>query len=216
MKSKKITFLLLSAIFASKLYGASSVQLEVGEFRNVSGVSVTTGTWFIVLDSNDDGILPGGLAAGPTSNGALQSGNATAVASAFSGASLGLGVIGDDQIISVGSIGDVDLGVGYVSSPVNFSNGQEELAYGIYWAPGLNPGDTLPSSGTFQIGGYFNSTATPDALYGMFSPPVSISNEPAVFSVSAFNAILVTAVPEPSALAFTAVALLGLLRRRRA
>jgi hypothetical protein len=209
--------LLLSAILTNSLYGASSIQLEVGEFQDVSSAIVVTGTWLVILDLNDDGVLPGGLAAGPTSSGALTAGNAAAISSAFSGASLSLGVIDDDQIISVGNIGDIDLGDGYATSPVNFSDGQEGLAYGIYWVPGQNPGDTLPNTGNFQMGGYFTSTITEEfALRGMFAPPAPVSNEPAVFYVTSFNALLVAAVPEPSTLALTAFAALGLLRRRRA
>lgn len=216
MKTKNLFPLLISTLFANSLYGASSIQLEVGEFQDQLGSTVIVGTWLLILDTNDNGILPGGLAASPISNGALLPASAIDIANDFSGYTLGLGEIEGDNVISFGSIGDVDLGDGFATALVSFLDGQEGLAYGIYWVPGLNPGDTLPTSGTFEMGGYFQSTTTAFAAYGMFAPPAPVSNSPAVFDVGSFNAVLVTAVPEPSTLALSALAALGLLRRRRA
>lgn len=216
MKSKYLLTLFLSGIFAASSYAASSIQLEVGEFKTASGTTVITGTWLVILDANNDGSLPGNLAAGPSSNGALQIANAAVVADVFSGVTLSLGAIGSDEIIAMGTVGDVDLGDGFATSTISFLDGQEGRAFGIYWLPGLSPEDIIPSSGSFEIGGYFQSDTSEFAAYGMFAPDVNVALEPAVFDVSSFNAITVTAIPEPTALTLTALAALGLLRRRRA
>ncbi|MCU0781169.1 MAG: PEP-CTERM sorting domain-containing protein, partial [Akkermansiaceae bacterium] len=125
------------------------------------------------------------------------------------------GSIGGDENIGVGTVGDIDLGDGFTSATINFSDGQEGLAFGVYWLPGLTPNEKIPTSGTFEIGGYFQSLTDGWAQYGMFAPPSNVALEPAVFDVSFFNAITVTAVPEPATLTLSALGLAALMRRRR-
>jgi hypothetical protein len=213
MKITHLKTLFFTGLLCNIAHAASSIQLQVGEFKNASGATVVTGTWLVILDANNDGILPGNLAAGPTSNGALQIANAAQIADDFSGITLSLGAIGADQIIGVGTVGDVDLGDGFATSPISFVHGQEGSAYGVYWIPDLNPNDPIPTSAAFQIGGYFQSNPDDFLAYGMFAPPFNVAFEPAVISVSSFTAV---AIPEPTTVALSALAAFGLLRRRRA
>lgn len=212
MKTRRNIYLLSIGLALSQVHAASSIQLEVGAFKNSNGISVTTGTWVLILDSNDDNQLPGDLAAGPANNGSLNLSNITAINEDFTGKTLGLNnAIGNDTIVAIGEIGDIDLGADYVAATVTFNDGQEGLAYGIYWFPGKSPGNTL--TGDYEIGGYFQSDTTEFAAYGMFAPPPLTAQEPAAFDVSGFNAII---IPEPSALVLTLLGSAALLRRRRA
>lgn len=188
---------------------ASSVQLEVGEFRTSGNLTVTSGTWILVLNQDANASLPGGLTIG--GDNALVDGSPTQDPGAFAGVTLGLNqIIAGDRIVGMGTIGDVDLGDGYTATPVSFSNGQENLAYGIYWFPGLNPNTVVPE--TFEVGGVFQKTTSPFALRGMVSPADQVAFESATFDVTGFKAV---AVPEPATLSLSALGLAALLRRRR-
>jgi hypothetical protein len=209
------------AFLSTSGFSASSIELEVGGLRNTAGATVTSGTWALILDANNDQLLTGNIAATATSSNAhLLPANATAASLDFSGITLTLGqLIGGARIHALGAITDatnLDFGAGYgLGGTISFLDGEEGLAYGIYWFPGITQGGTLPTSGTFQVGGFFQSVSDELAPDGTFSPAPNSIGSSAVFDSSAFNAITVTAVPEPSTFLLSAFGALALLRRSR-
>jgi hypothetical protein len=220
MPAKSIATLAYFTFLSTSAFSASSIELEVGELKDSDGATVTSGTWVLILDANNDQLLPGNIAATTTSNNAhLLLANATAASSDFSGITLNLGqLIGGARIHALGAITDADdedYGPGFGVSGVTFAAGEEGLAYGIYWFPGITQGSTLPTSGTFQVGGFFQSTTGSFAPTGTFSPPSPLDNIGTAFDSSAFNAITVNAVPEPSTFLLSAFGVLALLRRSR-
>lgn len=202
-------------------FGASSMILNVGLLNDSSGDLVNSGTWILVLKDTESAFLPGGIPASSVSpNSHLTLANTAPVAQDFSGLALNLGIqINDSTIRAIGSITDpsnMDVGAGYaLSGAIEFGDGEENRAYGFYWFPGIAPGSTLPTSGTFEIGGFFQSSPSEFAAYGTFSPPPAIDNDPTFFDSSNFNAITVTAIPEPTTALLVTLGLLGLLRRSR-
>ncbi len=221
MYTKTITTLAYLTFISTPAFSASSIELEVGQLKNTAGATVTSGTWALILDANNDKLLPGNIAATTmSSNAHLLPANASASSLDFSGITLTLGqLIGGARIHALGAITDVtdlDFGAGYgLGGTISFPDGEEGLAYGIYWFPGITQGSTLPTSGSFQVGGFFQSTTTMDTPYGTFSPPSPQFGSVHVFDSSAFNAITVTAVPEPSTFLLSAFGALALLRRSR-
>jgi hypothetical protein len=204
----------LSGIFIGGAHAASSIQLEIGEMRDSSNQVILSGTWMLVLNTNNTTGLPGNI--NPNAVGAdpitSSSADTTAAANDFVGLTLNLSsIINGDKIIAIGSIGSGDLGAGFADGPVLFGDGQEDIAYAIYWFPGLSVGDTVPS--VFEVGGVFISSTDTFAPRGMISPPVNVAFESAVFDVTSFTAV---PIPEPTTLMLSALAALGLLRRRRA
>lgn len=217
MKLPFAPFLLIVA--SSYAYGASSIILEVGPFEDSIGDPVFNGVWILVLDSSNTSLLPGALSADASSPDTNLS-NPTAAAEAFSGLTLNQNnLIGGSKILGIGNItpeNDPDLpGYGLSNGSIEFADGEEGLAYGIYWIMGFTVGDTLPTTGAFEIGGIFRSSTAEFSEYGTFSPPAPFDNVITVFDVTGVNAIIVTAIPEPSTFLLSTLGALALLRRSR-
>ncbi len=213
------SFLFVAAF--THVQAASSILLEVGQLKNSSGAAVLSGSWILILNESNSNVLPGGMAATSASPDAnLTSANTMAVAQDFSGKTLDLGsMIGTGSIRAIGTItpeNDPDYGGGFgVSGTINFANGEEGRAYGVYWIPGFAPGDTLPTSGMYQVGGIFRSSSSASAQFGTFSPPAPQDNVATGFNTNTINAIVVTAIPEPTTLLLSSLGLVALFRRSR-
>lgn len=217
MKLKKTIFAAIIALSISEVQAASSIQYEIGEMKDATGVTVTTGVWMLVLNTSGvDSSLPGGITTGSSDSITGSLVDKQAASDDFRGLTLNLEEprsINGDRIMIIGTIGDEDFGDGYAVGSFEFADGQENKAYAIYWFPGLSLGDQVPATGSFEVGGVFTADTSTFAPRGMFSPPNPEAFESAVFDVNSINAVL---IPEPSAITLTGLVALALLRRRRA
>lgn len=224
--------------FATTLgtHAAVTYELAIGAMRDVSGTALPDST-LVVLIANTNGAsgLPGGLNDSDLSQSGLNPTNAFAH---FAGQTLEVGdTINGDTVFYVGQINSTpnSFPAGMLYAPnLNFPSYTNGLAqgqsFGVYWFPGITSGATPLPTGSFQIGGFFNSAPNTDSsdigmvlqdsnsgsnwkAYQMDSTTaaggfgLSSSTAPA-----AFTAIL---VPEPSAALLGALAALLGLRRRR-
>jgi PEP-CTERM motif len=221
MLNKTLKKLIFFSLLSTPAFSSSNMEIEVGVFKNAAGDTLFSGTWALILDVANNKVLPGNIpATSMSSNSHLLTVNATAAAMDFSGVTLSEGtMIGGARIQSLGTItgnDNLDFGAGYgIDGLISFADDEENLAYGIYWFPNMNLGSTLPTSGTFEVGGFFQSDIETFAAYGTFSPPAGVFGELVALDSSPFRAITVTAVPEPSTFLLSAFAGLALLRRSR-
>ena len=211
---------------------ATSLSMDFGSLKNSTGAKLADDTLVVLIANSDITVaaLPGGLTDHLTSGGL----DATLAQNQFAGKTLAVGnTINLDKIIYVGSInGLAGYGAGYEgiafdsNAPIDYTGGVATgQSFGLYWFPGLTIANNTVDPEAFEIGGFFNSdpnlgdigmTLPGDGLFSVIqrdSDAAVLDGFESSILPSAFNAI---AVPEPATLTLTALAALGLLRRRRA
>lgn len=208
------TLVALCALLLNTANAASQISFGLGDLKDLSGNLVETGTWIIVVDSSGTNLMPGGLSYQDGITDTLSASSTAASAAHFSGLELSVNEITANNIIAaVGSIGSIN-GNGTVSTTVNFADGFEDTIYAVYWFPGFSPGQTLPTTGTFSVGGFVDGVVDVDfAPTGTKSPLTgSVTHD---FVTTDITPILVTAIPEPSTFLLSTLGALALLRRSR-
>lgn len=201
---------------------AVTINTEFGSLRDASGavISSTTTLYAIVFDTDNNSSLPGGLGV----NESLTVGDSATAYAAFQGKTLSQGLkIGGDTVIQWGTFDDPE-GLGFafpVLTTADFADSgiTAGTKYGFYWFPGIDT-SAIPTT-LSAIGGinetvnYYNAGSL--GYIGMQVPNASDTVTTAIYDstlgTSRFTAI---AVPEPTTLTLSALATLGLLRRRRA
>jgi hypothetical protein len=191
-----------------------------GIARSADGVPVPDGAmWALIVDSNDDGVLPGGL---QQNSSLVLPADGALISSQFGGSTLAKGgLIGGDTIFDVGGFnGFENFGVaGYsaaVTSGTHGTNGATTgRVFGFYWFPGLtSSGSNVLPTTNFSVGGV-HDTSGAMTIPGL-GATVSVTLETSVvggsFPADRFNAVV---VPEPSLLALFPLSFTVRLRRRR-
>lgn len=194
---------------------ASQISFGLGILEDLSGDPVEIGTWIIVVDSSGINSMPGGLTYQNNNTDTLTASSVSASASHFSGLELSVNEITANNIIAaVGSIGSVN-GIGTVSTTVNFIDGFENTIYAVYWFPGFSPGQTLPTTGTFTVGGFVDGVV--DAQFAPTGTRSPLEGQSVIhdFVTDGISPILVTAIPEPSTFLLSTLGAIALLRRSR-
>ncbi|MCU0781338.1 MAG: hypothetical protein MUF04_09595 [Akkermansiaceae bacterium] len=133
-----LSFLLLAAT-ALPVAATIRIYAQFGTACNVAGAPVPDGTlWALIVDTNGDGILPGGF-------GANQSLTAAGVA-AFQGRTIEIGsVFAGDAVFALGGVASSHTEVpGSISESLGLVLGVNGLAsgriYAFYWFPGVTYG----------------------------------------------------------------------------
>ena len=220
MKSVTIIGILATAIVAN---AAVTIQFEVESLRDSNQLPVQDGTpWFLVADSNRDGIFPGEDA---LLNKTLAS---------------GVDIFGDRVFASgttnsaEGNLGRANISATFsIVSDLGFSEDGEQVnqKWAIYWFPGLasinsnieagqsfgrfhgevvDSGSGGDSAMIFQAAPSLTTTLYFDSeVLSDFDTPTA--NTP---SVSDFSANF-TVIPEPSSVGLALLGVLGLMARRR-
>lgn len=227
MKKHQI-LIALFPLLALPCSAALNISVQAGQLMNASSTLVSdTSLWAIVYDEDGNGVLPGGL----TYNSNLTIGNADAIWASFGGQSIVTGgTLGLDKILWAGAVDSAGTsGTDGVAQHIltSFTFASLGVAangkWAIYWFPGLTIGsNTLPGV-NIEVGG-IQRTAAVDGSIGMTFPAADTpggsfaaafldteTNDGGI-PQSNFTAVL---VPEPSALALSALGFAALLRRRR-
>ncbi len=210
--------LLFLAAFASSVTATTTFNVAIGEARTSGGAMVATGTvGILVVDNAGNGFA--GSTAGTFS---ALSGLVLSVGQVFGGDDRILGVILASDLSGSGDIGFVDaVNVNYTTHGVDAN---DKIA--IYWFPGItSSGATVPSNQA-QVGYFRTDTLDgPSGANGTFVLPSDTGaaidlyyTTPALGGATASSSLTsfaVSAAPEPSRASFMAMALLGLLMRRK-
>jgi hypothetical protein len=218
------------AISFQTCWGVISFDIQAGEFRDSTGVVVSDSSlWAVVYDANNDGSLPGDLGL----NEHITTSDASSVLGDFAAVTIATGLmVGGDRILWAGAVdGEATSGVSGVGATTalsDFTFSSLEVAAGrnwaIYWFPGLTvSSNTLPSS-SFEVGGIQLTNAGSGGTLGMVFPGADDTGF--TYTIAAIGESLdgdvpdvqftaVTAVPETSTLALSALGAAALLRRGR-
>lgn len=224
MKPIAITLGIAAASIAP-LWAAVTISTEFGSLRDASGavISSTTTLYAIVYDTDNNSSMPGGLGV----NESLTVGDSATAYAAFQGKTLSQGMtIGGDTVVKWGTFNDPDGFASALLTSADFTaSGITETAgykYGFYWFPGIST-QVIPAL-LSEIGGINETVAyvNTGSPIGMQVPSdgatatTSILDSDLGGNVTDTSRFTAIAVPEPTTLTLSALATLGLLRRRRA
>lgn len=218
------------ALSAASAGATVTINGEFGQLRNSSGDPIisTTTLWVLIVDTNNDDALPGGLGL----NSSLDAGSDSIQAFAdFNGLTINEGMnIGGDKVVKYGTFNDPDgvavFSVNFNLTTLGLTAGQ---SYGFYWFPGVNTVTRLIPDTDFQIGGINEEAAYTGAGDGSKLGTVlpadgklvatAVGDEYVGGNLTAasgrFSAIDATAIPEAGSFTLGLLGLAGLLRRNR-
>lgn len=235
MKQKYIGLILgVLALTSGASFATITLNTQFGQAFSSSSVPVPDGTLWALIVDDGVGTLPGGMLTNGSGLSAANALNSSLVNSTFSGASIGLGTsLGGDIVFAMGAFnGANDLSVpGSTTNSLGFTLGTNGLvagrAIGFYFFPGV----TYTAAGTYNVGSQVGGISTLAADAGAGTVGMVVPADGATIFMgantdgdgglggsltnSAFTAVNVTAIPEPSAALLGAIGALGLLRRRR-
>lgn len=199
-------------------------DIEIGALRSNSGTQVPTDSLWAIIYQDGAGNLPGGL----EPNSSLTDADASAISAAFAGATISEGeIIAGSTILKTGSVnasGTVEYGITAAPFPP-FTGVSAGGTWGLYWFPQLTTTANEILGLNYEVGGFTQAdeTVEPYGTTGTIIPSdgatattyffdSETTKKPADLPVARFTAV---AVPEPTTLTLSALALVALLRRRR-
>lgn len=233
MKKTISIFFFVFASLCAESYAAITLNTFFGIAYDSDGIApVPDGTlWIMIVDSNGDNVLPGGL---DTESSLSLNDDVSEAAADFSNIILELGaIINGDKIFAMGgmngtatlgqagiSFEEVELTVGLNGELANSDIGK---SFGFYWFPGISYDSVNPNvqmGSVFDVGGISVVTNPDTGVDPMVIPGdgttinVGATTEEVGgnTSVERFTAVQ---IPEPTTLIFALISAAALLRRRR-
>jgi hypothetical protein len=222
MIKTSITILLFTSLFGVFTLHAGSFTLNLGfgVAKSNGGTPVVDGTlWALIVDSNDDSMLPGGL---QTDSSLIAPNDFGSIFSDFGGKNILVGeTFGGDTVFQIGSFNGTSFygATGYLGDSVILTSDEDGLQvnrkFGFYWFPGiLNYGlNTLPSS-VFEVGGVQQLSS--DMIVPGEGSTVNVAFETeAIGGTVVESRMQAVAVPELHSVVISMLSLVGFLLRRR-
>ena len=213
---------------------ALTIDIIAGRLLNSSGNEVSDSSiWALVVDDDNNNTLPGNLSLSSTGKLLPDQPTFEAVWEDFSGIEIVAdAMINGDRILEVFLVDGFNTSgqTAVTYQTITLSDAQWQAVsgkkWGIFWFPELIGSTTLPSSGNFEIGGYYDPNVGSGGHSGMVMPTYVDGTNPQVVAAfigtdvpgagGALGTSNFTAIPEPSAMLLTLLGSVALLRRRRA